>query len=103
MRLVRWTVPQNLRPEVPDVEAAHGSGAHRTISPGRRPHPAVLAERDAADGREAPAQVRIFAVELDGAIEPADSRQRLAADSEVAAVEDGAGVERRMQKPVRRR
>src|SRR6185503_4868055 len=65
--------------------------------------PAVRADVDAADCGQPPPQVRVFPVEFNRAVEPADLLQRLAPDGEVAAVEDRAAVQRPVYEKMRRR
>lgn len=55
--------------------------AHGRIAARRRVEPAVVAERDATLGEQAPAQVGVFTVELDPLIETADARERVATTS----------------------
>src|SRR5262249_27222367 len=103
MGAIRRLVPEDLRPEVAHVQPADFTRAHRAVAARRRPHPAVPAERDASDGGEAAAEVRVLAVELDGAVEAADPRERILTNGEIAAVENGADAERLVDAPVRRR
>src|SRR5579871_853766 len=103
MLAIRRTVPQDLGPEVSHVQAEDGPLAHRTIPPRRRPHPALAAHDDAAERRQAAAEVRVLAVELDRRVEAADARERVAPHREVAAVEDRAEPQRRVHDQMRRR
>src|ERR1700722_6608903 len=87
-------VSEDLRPEVPHVQTEHSALPHGSIPARRGPHPAFTADVDATDLCQPPAKVGVLAVKLDRAIEAVDSRQRLAPDREVAAVEYGANLKR---------
>ena len=67
---------EQLRHEVADVEAEHRAFAHRGIAQRRGVEPAVVAERDAAIGKKAAAQIGVLTVELDALIETADAVDR---------------------------
>src|SRR5215470_1017640 len=65
VRTVGRTMTQDLRPEVAHVETEHAAFAERQIAARRRPDPAVEADRNRTDRREPPAEIGVFAVELD--------------------------------------
>src|SRR5262249_20071726 len=100
MLSIGWSVPEDLRPEVSNVQPEHRSLAHRAIAARGRPDPAVAAQRDAADRRQPPAEVRVFAMELDRTVEAADLGERVASDGEVAAIQNRADPERVVQQNV---
>src|SRR5262245_56873792 len=76
MLAVGRPMPQDLGPEVPNVERKHSPLPHRDIPPGRGPHPAPGRHPHATDGRQPPSEVGVLAVKFDGSVEPADASQR---------------------------
>ena len=103
MRGVLGPVMQNLRREVADVETEDRALPHRHVAARRGVEVAVVEEADASDGKQPPADVGVLAVKLDRGVEPADARQRVGADGEVAAVEDRADAQDVFDEQLRRR
>ena len=94
---------QDLGPEIPDVQAEDLALAHRAIAPRGRPDPALAGDVDRPERRQPAPEIRVLAVKLDRAIEPADAVERIPPHREVAAVEDGAGADEVVHEHVRRR
>ena len=84
---------QDLRDEVPDVEPEDLALPHRDVPARGRVEIAVVEQADLADDEEPAAKVRVFAMKLDRRVETANQLERLAANREVAAVEDGPDSE----------
>src|SRR5262249_41939123 len=103
MLAVGRPVPQNLGPEVPNVERKHPSLPHRHVSPRGCPHPAAAGHPDATDRGEPSPEVGVFTVKLDRPIEPSDARERVRPHREVAAVQNRTDAECVMNEHMRRR
>ena len=103
MRRVLGPMVKDLGREVADVEPKHRALPHRHVAARRGVEVAVVKEADASDGEEPPADVGVLAVKLDRGVEPADARQRVGADGEVAAVEDRADAQDVLDEQLRRR
>src|SRR5262245_12095439 len=101
MLAVSRAMPQNLGPEVPNIQGEHAPLAHGHVPPGRRPDPAAGGHLDAAHGREPPAEIRILAVEFNRLIEAADARERIGSHREIAAVQNRAETKRVVHQQVR--
>src|SRR5436309_10787716 len=94
MLAVGRPVPQNLGPEVPHIQTEYVPFADRPIPAGRRPDPTLPTQIDSADTCQSPPEVRVFPVKVDRLIESADSGERLGADGEIPAVQDGPDPQR---------
>src|SRR5882672_9994531 len=101
MTVVRRTVAQDLGQEIPDIQAEDLAFAERAISARGRPDPALARHMDRTKRGQAAAEIRVFAMEFDRPIEPADAIERVRSNREVPAVEDGTGADEVMDDDVR--
>lgn len=92
-----------LPPEVADVKPEHAAAAERLVAARGRMEVARGVQLDAADRRQAAAEIGILAVELDGRVEAADGFERRAAQREIAAIEDGPDPQHVLRGHVRER
>src|SRR5258708_26399437 len=89
-------VPEDFRPEVPDVQIEHRSLAHRPVAPRRGPHPAARIQIHEADGRQPSAKIRVLPMEFDAAVETSNAPQPLSSPGEVPALQNRPQSARRM-------
>ena len=80
---------QDFGPEIPDIQPEDLAFADRAIPARGRPDPALARHMDRTERGQPAAEIRVFAMEFDRPIEPADAIERIPANREIAAVENG--------------
>src|SRR6476646_5171482 len=90
---IGWSMVQDFRPEIPNIEIEHRTLAHCAIPSRRGPHPAITRHFDPSERCEPPAEIRVLAMKLDGPIEAADRFQSPRSNGEISAVKNRAQPE----------